>query len=562
MCPHKGSQRDERLLALHTAPSPTVVPRPAEIAAPGHDTGFDPSGDPASAWFLSAAERGNPDTTIDRRHPDGRAWTIGNRVTPLVHGRAYFAALSSAVADTTRGDLVAFTDWRGDPDEHVDDDGTAVSSLLCHAASRGVIVRGLVWRSHLDLLRFSSRENRRLGVDIEAAGGKCLLDMRVRVGGSHHQKMVVVRYRDRPERDIAFVGGIDLCHSRRDDARHRGDPRAQPMPDVYGDRPPWHDIQLAVQGPAIADLEATFRERWNDPTALSRNPFRWARSRLDHDDLHAGPLPEPSADPQRCGAQVVQVLRTYPYRHRRYPFARAGERSIARAYGKAVARAQTLIYLEDQYLWSSEVAEVFAQALRREPRLRILAVIPLHPDTQGSAARAEAVGRARALDLLWDAGGDRVAIYGIENHEGCPVYVHAKACIIDDTWTCIGSDNLNMRSWTHDSEVGCAMVDADGGAEFGRTLRLQLAREHLDRVDGDDRDLADPGEMFDAYRRAAADLDAWHLSSDGPPRPPGRLRRYELPTVGQLSRIVAAPMYRYVCDPDGRPPAMRRRRRF
>ena len=54
--------------------------------------------------------------------------------------------------------------------------------------------------------------------------------MRVRTGGSHHQKLVVIRHRDQPERDIAYVGGIDLCHSRRDDAEHLGDPQALRWP--------------------------------------------------------------------------------------------------------------------------------------------------------------------------------------------------------------------------------------------------------------------------------------------------------------------------------------------
>ena len=50
---------------------------------------------------------------------------------------------------------------------------------------------------HLDQFQFSERENRHLGQDIEAAGGKCLLDMRVRPGGSHHQKFVVLRHNGR-----------------------------------------------------------------------------------------------------------------------------------------------------------------------------------------------------------------------------------------------------------------------------------------------------------------------------------------------------------------------------
>ena len=42
-------------------------------------------------WFLTAAERGNSTTRLDSRHRDGAAWTIGNRVRPLLHGAAYFA---------------------------------------------------------------------------------------------------------------------------------------------------------------------------------------------------------------------------------------------------------------------------------------------------------------------------------------------------------------------------------------------------------------------------------------------------------------------------------------
>ena len=81
---------------------------------------------------------------------------------------------------------------------------------------------------------FGTVENRQLVEAIEAAGGQCLLDMRVRTFGSHHQKLVVLRHRDRPEADVAFVGGIDLCHGRRDDEQHLGDPQAMPMAGAYG----------------------------------------------------------------------------------------------------------------------------------------------------------------------------------------------------------------------------------------------------------------------------------------------------------------------------------------
>ncbi|MFI1399958.1 hypothetical protein [Streptomyces sp. NPDC020681] len=69
-----------------------------------------------------------------------------------------------------------FTDWRGDPDERLVGHGSEIGTVLCEAAERGVIVKGLVWRSHLDRFQFSEAENPQLGNEIEAAGGECLLD--------------------------------------------------------------------------------------------------------------------------------------------------------------------------------------------------------------------------------------------------------------------------------------------------------------------------------------------------------------------------------------------------
>jgi phosphatidylserine/phosphatidylglycerophosphate/cardiolipin synthase-like enzyme len=512
-----------------------------------------------SDWLLSADERGNPDTDIDRVRGTGLAWTGGNDVMPLPHGATYFDALLAAIEDTKRGDLILFTDWRGDPDEALDDSGTAVSDIFCTAARRGVIVKGLVWRSHLDVLRFSSSENRRLGSEIEAAGGECLLDMRVRPGGSHHQKVVVIRHPDRPEHDVAFVGGIDLCHSRRDDAEHSGDDQAQEMPDVYGRTPPWHDIQVAVRGPAVGDVERSFRERWSDPHLLTHNPVRLLSSLVKHDDEVADPLPAQPPDPPARGDRLVQILRTYPKRLRGYPFARSGERSIARAYTKVLERATSLIYIEDQYLWSRQVAELFAAALRRSPDLHLIAVVPMHPDTDGISGDAQILGRDDAIARLRRAGGDRVAVYCLENRAGVPVYVHAKVCIVDDVWTCVGSDNLNLRSWTHDSELACAVMDADGGTDFGRSLRYRLHREHLDRADVD---LPTAAGVFAAYRDSAAALDRWHEAPDAGPRPAGRLRTYRHPELRGRRRMLARPIYHVVCDPDGRPLRLRRRNAF
>jgi phosphatidylserine/phosphatidylglycerophosphate/cardiolipin synthase-like enzyme len=143
------------------------------------------------------------------------------------------------------------------------------------------------------------------------------------------------------------------------------------------------------------------------------------------------------------------------------------------------------------------------------------------------------------------------------------VYVHAKVCIVDDVWTAVGSDNVNLRSWTFDSELSCAVQNesADGQC-LARRLRLGLAREHLDRDDGDDADLRDPVAAFDAFAQTAKELDAWHAAGRIGPRPPGRLRPYRCPPLPRATTRWAAPLYRFLYDPDGRPPPLRRTDEF
>jgi phosphatidylserine/phosphatidylglycerophosphate/cardiolipin synthase-like enzyme len=484
-----------------------------------------------------------------------------------VHGATYFAELYERLEATRPGDLVLFTDWQGDADERLTGEpGSEVAEVLGRADERGVDVRGLVWRSHRESLGFPGQQNLRLGRALQRRGAEVILDMRVRTGGSHHQKLVVIRHRDDPARDVAYVGGIDLCYSRRDDADHGGDPQAQQeMAAEYGDHPPWHDVQAAIQGPAVHDVETVFRERWEDPTVLSRSPIVLLRDRLRGLDTSPDPLPDqwPAPPPVDGGTHVVQLLRTYPnLRHGRdYAFARGGERSVARGYTKAVQRAERLVYVEDQYLWGHHVGDVFTTALRERPDLRVIAVVPLVPDLEGWQRTPQLLGRYRAMRSMADVAPDRVAVYGIENHAGTPVYVHAKVCTVDDTWTTIGSDNFNRRSWTHDSELSAVVIDTEG--EYAQRLRLTLAAEHLDRSGPDDvADCVDPDGMFEAYARCAEALDSWHAGGRVGPRPPGRLRRLGPPTLSRLQRALATPSYLWMHDPDGRPKPLRRRDEF
>ena len=122
------------------------------------------------------------------------------------------------------------------------------------------------------------------------------------------------------------------------------------------------------------------------------------------------------------------------------------------------------------------------------------------------AAKAN-FGRQHVQEALYAAGGDRVAIYDLEREDGTAVYVHSKACIVDDIWLAVGSDNLNRRSWTHDSEISCAILD----------------ETH------DEREPRDPAGLGDGARKLARDTRT-------PPRPRThrrrrRHRRHDRPTL-------------------------------
>jgi phosphatidylserine/phosphatidylglycerophosphate/cardiolipin synthase-like enzyme len=330
----------------------------------------------------------------------------------------------------------------------------------------------------------------------------------------------------------------------------------------------------------VGVLDTVFRERWDDPNnADTDHPFAWVRDKLRHARLTGDPLPDQLPAPDPCGPHVVQTLRTYPAIRPPYRFAPQGERSVARGYSKAIKRARRLIYLEDQYMWSADVAKLFADALAENPELQLVVVVPRVPDQEGAfAERPQYIGRWQAIQACERAGRGRVHVYDVENHAGTPVYVHSKVCVVDDTWMSVGSDNFNRRSWTHDSELSSTVLDStldereprdpggrgDGARVVPRDLRLRLAREHLDRAaDGsEDADLLDADAFVDALQRSADALEAWHAGGREGPRPPGRLRPHRAERVPFSTRLWATPVYRLLVDPDGRPLKLRLRKAF
>ena len=166
-------------------------------------------------------------------------------------------------------------------------------------------------------------------------------------------------------------------------------------------------------------------------------------------------------------------------------------------------------------------------------------------------------------------------MYDLENDDGTPIYVHSKVCIVDDLWMAVGSDNLNRRSWTHDSELSCAVIDTrlddrepadpgglgDGARVLARDTRIRLAAEHLGR--GAD-DVASSSIRSRGSRRSAPGptrSTPGTGSAAGRGRP-GTCASTRRSGCGARAGGAAASPTRLLLDPDGRPRALRRRDEF
>jgi len=400
---------------------------------------------------------------------DGRLWAVGdpppragNMLDVLIEGAAYFPVLERAIRDARRSVLIAgwcitpeFALARGEPP-------VLLRELLAEAAE-SVDVRVLLWAGAPVPLFTPSRSSVRTARDQLVRGTRiqAVLDSTERPMHCHHEKVVVV------DDEVAFVGGIDLTDLGGD----RYDTPAHPARGRMG----WHDVTSRVRGPAVADVSAHVTERWQAVTG----------ERLEV------PAVEPGS-----GDVDLQIVRTVP--EKLYDFAPCGDFRIIEAYVRALRSAQHLVYLENQFLWSPEIANILAGKLSRPPtdEFRVLIMLPGKPNTGEDDTRGQ-------LGLLAEADGGQgrflaTTIRGRSGNTSDRVYVHAKVGIVDDCWLTLGSANLNAHSFYNDTEVNLVTCDTS----LARDTRLRLWAAHLER--NIDQITGDPSTVIDELWRPIA----------------------------------------------------------
>ncbi len=387
------------------------------------------------------------------------------RVAFLVDGEAYFAAFRAAVERAERSILIASWDidsrtrlQHARPLAPCDRLGAFLNGLVerrphlrAHVLSWDFAMIYALEREHLPLVKLGWRTHRRLSFR---------LDHHHPLGGSHHQKIVVV------DDALAFAGGLDLCTHRWDTRAHlahdarRRDAAGRP----YG---PFHDVQMAVDGAAAAALGTLVRGRWRRATGrrLAAPPpptaDPWPRTLAP--DLHDVEIAIARTQPKWNGQDEVREVETL--------------------FVDAIAAARRFLYIENQYLTSARVGDALAARLTEPDGPEIVLVLPrecsgwLEQTTMGRL-RETLVERLRACDRH-----GRLRLYHPvvpDLTDGC-VNVHAKVMIVDDRLVRIGSANLSNRSMGLDSECDLAAESGDDPVAAAGIVGFRdgLLAEHL-----------------------------------------------------------------------------------
>lgn len=405
--------------------------------------------------------------------PGENCWRVGRaqRLQYLVDGADYFRAFRETVARARHSvfilgwDLHSRTELLPDAGRRAYDHlPGGLGDFLAEMAARrhGLHIYVLGWdfamvyaleREWMPLYRPEWHAHRRI---------RFALDNHHPPGASHHQKVVVV------DDAVAFVGGLDLTIRRWDTQEHAPDDPLRRDPDGKP-YPPFHDVQVMLDGEPARRLGEMARQRWALATG---RPLRLALAEAGRYDPWP---PNLAPDIQRLDVGIARTLPAYG--------SQTEVTEIRRLYLDAIAACRRHMYLENQYFSSSVIGDALAGRLSgpRPPEVVLVTRRDesgwLEESTMG-VLRYRLHKRLRAADPegRYHAYYPDLAALG----EQC-INVHSKVAVFDDQIAIIGSANLNNRSLGLDSECNL-VISADGDPRVAASidrLRNRLLAEHL-----------------------------------------------------------------------------------
>ncbi len=322
----------------------------------------------------------------------------GNRVDALQNGDEIFPAMLEAIRGAQETiNLETYIFWSGEI-------GRDFTDALSERAKAGVKVHVIFdWVG-------SGKLTPEYIEDMKAAGVKVQLYRPLswyhltRMNHRSHRKLLIV------DGKIGFTGGVGIADAWLGDAETKAH---------------WRDSHYRVEGPVVAQLQATFIDNWlkTDAQILFGSDY----------------FPELES----AGEMSAQAFKS-SYGE--------GSESVRLMYMLSMASAANSIRLQAAYFVPDDLAiETMISARERGVKIEIIVPGP-HTD----ADYVKSAGRSRWGDLL-DAG--------VEIYEYQPAMYHCKVMIVDDLWVSVGSTNFDDRSFRLNDEANLNIYDADFAAQ-------------------------------------------------------------------------------------------------
>jgi cardiolipin synthase A/B len=315
---------------------------------------------------------------------------------------------------------------------HEDSAGERFADALIAKAEQGVRVRLIYdWMGGLGKTSRSFWERLRgAGVEVRCYNPP-RFDSAFGWVSRDHRKMLAV------DGDVGFVTG--LCVGRM----WVGEPEKNIEP--------WRDTGVAIQGPAVAEIEHAFAQVW----------AMMGESIPEDEQMSASSL-------MPAGTMSLRVVATVP--------ATAG---LFRLDQLVAAIARKRIWLSDAYYAGTTP---YVQALRAAAQdgVDVRLLVPNATDIP-------------LLKPLSRSGYRPLLEAGVRVFEWNGTMMHAKTAVADGRWARVGSTNLNIASWLGNCELDVVVENE----EFARRMEEQYLRDlgnATEVVLGPRRKLQAPGE--------------------------------------------------------------------
>ncbi len=323
----------------------------------------------------------------------GPGIVAGNRVQALENGEQIFPAMLEAISNARRSiTFETYIYWSGSI-------GREFADALSERARAGVQVHVLLdWLGSIKMEPRFIDEMKAAGIEVERYHKLSWWQL-ARLNNRTHRKLLVVDGR------VGFTGGVGIADPWRG---HAQDPDH------------WRDSHFRIEGPVVAQVQATFMDNWTKATG-----------RVLHGDDY---FPALTAQ----GDQRAQMFSSSPS---------AGSDRMHLMYLMAITSAVRTIRLSTPYFVPDELSQqALIAAVRRGVRVQLIV-----PGKEIDADVVRNVSRGRWGPLL-EAG--------IEIYEYQPTMYHCKLLLVDEFLLSVGSTNFDNRSFALNDEANLNVFDA------------------------------------------------------------------------------------------------------